>query len=320
MNLNLRKVVTNHIVTLGQKEASKYFGVSIGTISNWANGITSPSIDAVELVLSDVGEDIFEALTDQQSPEVIAAEAEITHWSGKDVIMLLPVYRTFSADTHFTLFANYAKYGPEKIGMIQEKRTVIHEARNILIDKFMKTDAKVAIMVDDDMILPCGNPALFNERYGAKVSKESAGLNAISRLMSHPMDKGIVGGLYFGRHATGKPQCSRGFADEQHNHQFRDGTHKGLVTSHWVGTGCIRITRECILKMKEAIDGGTWPECAPVGQGGWYGYFNPMHVRMGEDVSFGRRAFELGIQTYVDTSLVCLHNGEMNYGPHNTKG
>src|SRR5687767_11161044 len=118
-----RKVVTDKIAELGVKEASKFFGVSVGTVSNWATGKTSPSIDALQLAIDE--------------PEPVAEDPDaLFNWQGRQAMLLLPVYRTFNPDTHFTLFANYAKFGPEKIGMIMQKRTVIHEARNILAEKF----------------------------------------------------------------------------------------------------------------------------------------------------------------------------------------
>jgi transcriptional regulator with XRE-family HTH domain len=130
----LRKKVVSKIEELGVKDASKFFGVSAGTVSNWATGKTSPSITALELVLSlDSDDDWIRADARTQLPREQYCEPELFQWTGKDAIILLPVYRTFNADTHFTLFANYAKYGPEKLGMIQEKRTIIHEARNILV-------------------------------------------------------------------------------------------------------------------------------------------------------------------------------------------
>jgi len=306
----LKKIVTDRIAELGPKEASKFFGVSLGTISNWTLGKTKPSIEAVELAMLELGD----------APKKEVDPDALYQWNGKRAIILLPVYRTFNPDTHFTLFANYAKYGPEKLGMIQEKRTVIHESRNILCHKALKTDSKAFIMVDDDMILPCGNPDLFNGRYGANVCLTSAGYNAVSRLMSHPEDKEIVGALYFGRHEMGKAQCSLGFSNDRENEKLRDGEYTGLVPDEWVGTGCLRIMRSALEKMKAAIDSGKWPELAPVGLDGWYGFFTPQRVRMGEDVSFGRRAKELGIQSYVDAGLVCLHNGERNFGPRNTRG
>jgi transcriptional regulator with XRE-family HTH domain len=318
--LELRKKVVSKIEELGVKESARFFGVSAGTISNWSTGKTDPSLSALELVLALDGEDDW-ARADAKAriPREQEAEPELFQWEGKDAIILLPVYRTFNADTHFTLFANYAKYGPEKLGMIMQKRTLIHESRNILVHKALKTDARWFLMCDDDMILPCGNAALYNEHYGAGVSQESASFNAISRLMSHPEDKRIVGALYFGRTSRGKAQCCSAFADDSECEKIRLGKYKGLKPEDWVACGFMRIHRNVFEEMAKAIDGGMWPELAPVGKDGWYGFFNPMRVRMGEDVSFGRRAKELGIQSYLDASLILLHNGETNFGPRNTK-
>lgn len=305
--VDFRQLVKSKIGELGVKDAAKFFGVSMGTVSNWKTGKSDPPIRAVEMVYDE--------------PAFVNGEREeITMWNGREVIMLLPVYRTFNPDTHYTLFANYAKYGPEKIGMLHKKRTLIYEARNILVHKAKQIEPKpkYVIFCDDDMILPCGNPGVFNDIYEAKVPVANASLNAISRLMSHPPDKRIVGALYFGRHSKGPAQCSLGFADKSANARLRKGQYKGLLADEWVGTGLLRINMDVFEQMDKEIAKGRWPECAPVGLDGWAGYFCPQRVRMGEDVSFGRRAKEIGIQSYVDTSLICLHNGDRNYGPSNT--
>jgi transcriptional regulator with XRE-family HTH domain len=308
-----RKVVTDKIAELGVKEASKFFGVSLGTISNWATGKTSPSIDALQLAAP-------EEVEQEAAQEEHGDPDALFQWQGRKAMLLLPVYRTFNPDTHFTLFANYAKYGPEKVGMIMQKRTVIHEARNILADKYLKTDAPKAIFCDDDMILPSGQPALFNGRYGAKVSNEKASVVALSRLMSHGDDKPIVGSLYFGRNEDGMAQCHKGKNEPGANTKFRNGTYKGLVADNWVGTGFMRINREVFLAMKQAIDDGKWgDDLKPRGNNGIYGFFTPLKVKVGEDVSFCLRAKELGFQSYIDTGLVCLHAGEELWGPSNTK-
>lgn len=303
--IDLKQEILDRIGKMGAKEAATFFGTTPAIISKWSSGKLQPSLAAAQKILADC--------PSQNN------EPELTSWEGKDVIMLLPVYRTFSADTHFTLFANYAKYGPEKIGMIQEKRTVIHEARNILIHKALKTDANWFIFVDDDMILPCGSSALFNGRYGARIENARAGLTAISRIMSHPSDKRIVGALYFGRHENGKAQCSSGFTSTQENEKLHRMEYKGLKPEEWVGTGFMKIHRSVFAELDAAIAEGKFPECQSHREDLWKGYFNPIRVGIGEDVSFCRRAKEIGIQTYLDTDLICLHNGETNYGPVNTK-
>jgi len=303
---DLKQLVRSRIEKLGVKEAASYFGVSVGTASNWLTGKRPPTADAIQLVFDEL--DISK--TQEYKPD-----SELVMWQGRKVMMLLPIYRSFNADTHFTLFANYAKYGPDKLGMEIIKKTVIHEARNILIHKALKTDAQTFIMFDDDMILPCGNSALFNGRYGAGVDEARANKVAISRLMESGKDRGIVGGLYFGRHRTGKAQCSAGFESDSENRAFRALKYNGWIPMRWVATGAFKIERWVIEQMKDAIDKGHFPEAKPANEQMWYGFFNPLRVGVGEDVSFCTRAGQLGIKTYLDADLVALHVGDENYGP-----
>lgn len=254
--------------------------------------------------------------------KVVAAALD-EGWQVKDrnVILLLPIYKHPSPDTMITLMMAYAKYGPEKIGMIMEKNTVIHEARNILWHKFMTTTkGAVGIMLDDDMIVPCGSEGLLNGNYRANLPPEMAALNFFDRILSHGLDKHIVGCLYWGRHALGRPQNNLGFDNgwERHADAFRNREHKGLVPVSWVGTGGIRITRTCGDALNRAIESGQFPECK-MDNGMWSGPFTPLKTGIGEDVSFGIRAAKLGIQSYVDAGLECLHTGTCHYGAHNTR-
>lgn len=252
----------------------------------------------------------------------LSAKASLTMWEGRKVFLMHPVYRSFNAKTHFTLFACYKDYGPERLGMVEPvEGTVIHEARNILVDRAMKnTEAETFIMPDDDMVLPCGSEAYFNGRLRAGISSESAKFNAISRIMSHGRDKEIIGALYFGRHEFGLAQCEWGFNSMQRNVEFRAGQHRGLIAMPWVATGFIKIERTAIEKLKKAIDDGMFPECKPKPEQGWYGYFHNVSTGIGEDVSFGLRMNKIGVQSYLDASLVCLHaDGNTLYGPKNTR-
>jgi transcriptional regulator with XRE-family HTH domain len=305
--MDLRKKVKDKIELVGVKDAAEYFGVSLGTVSNWASGKTNPSIDAVELLLID-------------EPETGAKKsAELTMWEGRKLRVMLPVYRSFNPDTHYTLFANYAQYGPSKIAMEIKKRTIIYEARSMLTHKGMLSEADTFMMFDDDMILPCGNAGVFNGNYGANLPDNLASLNTISRLMSHPDDKGIVGALYFGRHRAGRAQCASGFASDDENGKLHRHEYTGLKPEEWVGTGGIRIKRWVIEEMDKAIEGGKWPEIKRRSDDRWNGYFTPRRVEEGEDVAFCRRAAEIGIQTYLDTDLELLHVGDENFSGRNTK-
>lgn len=252
----------------------------------------------------------------------LSVKASLTMWEGRKLAMLQPVYRTVNAKTHFTLFACYKDYGPSKIAIEQPvEGTVIHEARNILLHRAMQNPAtETFIMVDDDMVLPCGSEAYFNGNLGAGVRPDQASLNAISRLMSHGRDKEIVSALYFGRHEFGLAQCEWGFSRRESNVDFRSGRHKGLMPMAWAATGLIKIERTAVEKFHKAVDEGMFPECKPKEGQGWYGYFAPLSTGIGEDVSFGLRMQKIGVQSYLDASLVCLHaDGNTLYGPRNTR-
>jgi hypothetical protein len=302
--MDLRQIVKNKIAELGPTQSAAFFGVSVATVNNWLSDKTNPTLSAAQLVLPDF--------------QPTSTEEPLEMWEGKNVMMLYPVYRYFNPDTHFTLFANYAKYGPEKIGMEIVKRTVIHEGRNILVHKALKTKAEWFIMGDDDMILPCGNAAIFNGNYKAGVPEPCASFNAISRIMSHGKDKQIIGALYFGRHEFGQAQCSLGFDQgfEAQNTKLRNRGYTGVIPVRWVATGFLRIHRSVFEIMKKHIDEGKFPECKPANESMWYGFFNPIRVGIGEDVSFCLRAKECGITSYVDTDLILMHDG---FGPKNTR-
>lgn len=261
----------------------------------------------------------FAQVTDEENNESV--KASLTMWEGRKLFLLLPVYRTINPKTHFTLFACYKDYGPDKIGIPEPvEGTVIHEARNILVHRAMQNpEGETFIMVDDDMVMPCGSAEYFNGRLRAGVRPEQAKFNAISRIMSHGKSKEIVSALYFGRHEYGVAQCEWGFGKPSTNQEFRQGIHKGLVAMPWVATGFLKIERSALLKLKKAIDDGMFPECKPKPGQGWYGYFTPVSTGIGEDVSFGLRMKEIGVQSYLDASLVCLHaDGNTLYGPRNT--
>lgn len=306
--MDLKKLVTDRIAVLGLKESAKFFGVSIGTVANWANGMTNPSIDAASLVLSET--ELKGASRDE----------ELFQWEGKDLFVGLPVYRTVEPKNHFTLFANYAKYGPQKIGMDVIERTLIHEARNKFAHKFLNnTKASTMLLIDDDMVLPFGNVNYINGNCAAGLPEDIAGQVAFSRIMSHPSDKGIVGAMYFGRHRTGKAQCASAWQSEDENVKFHNHYYRGIKEEGWVGTGFIRIKRWVLERMRDHVDKGGWPEIKAKMPDLPNGYFTPIGAGIGEDISFCRRAQEIGISSWVDTELECLHVGDALYCSTNTK-
>lgn len=239
-------------------------------------------------------------------------------WGNKDFLVLIPVYKSFSPETHYSLFLNYINYGPQKIGLIHEMRGAIHDARDRLIHKALRSNVEWFIFVDDDMILPCGSSHIFNKQFRAQIDERRAGFNAFNRIMSHESDKLIVGGLYCSRTGSNKIQCSSAYYSEEENKKLFNLEYSGLKAEEWTGTGFMRIHRKVFAEMDKAIKEGKFPECKPFTEKLWTGYFQPSRVGVGEDVSFCRRAKEIGIQSYVDTDLILLHTGSINYGPRSS--
>lgn len=242
-------------------------------------------------------------------------------WEGRKVMICLPAYQGIEPANHLSLFANYAKYGPTRIGILMKTGTLVDEARNALTHDFMQTDAEWMVACDGDMLLPVGNADWFNGNFAAGVPLKSASFVAIERLMSHPADKRIVGALYFGRHEYGQAQCADGFGrtHNEFNTLMRSHSTTGLLPQSWVAVGFSRIHRSVFEEMKAAIDAGQFPECRPHEGNGIYGYWTKS-TAIGEDVMFGSRATKLGIQSYLDVELECLHgSGHSWWGSRNTR-
>ena len=264
----------------------------------------------------------LEALAFEKPPELFDIH-------GKKVVFLVPTQSSYNWRTFFSLFKNYAVYGPEKIGLIPQGQTVIHEARNMLAHSGLQTDAEWFIMgPDDDLIPPCGSAQITNRYFNARLPEPLASYNAITRIMSHPPECKVVGALYFvkGNHTThnspmaGKAVCSQAFTNEAFNKMLHNPTPtSGLIKQDWVAVGFCRIHRSVFEDLIKAAD-GRWPEIVPTVEGQHYGIFQPLAPNVNEDISFGRRCKAIGIQHYLDAGLVCGHaDGTTVWWPHNTQ-
>lgn len=271
-------------------------------------------------------EDAIQGMTELMS--LASVKPPLIHnIEGKRVMILTPIYRGMNGRTFFTLWRCFAQYGVDKVGLIPEFQTVIHEARNMLAKAFLETDSEWCIMVDDDLLIPCGSSQITNRYFNARLPEPLASINAISRIMSHPPECKVVGGLYFvkgnpsfSRHRnSGRAICEQAFRDDDFNsmlHQPKPTS--GLIPQDWVAIGFCRIHRNVFEDIIKAIP-GRWPECLPSHDGGHYGIFQPIGPNVNEDVSFGRRCKAIGIQHYLDSGLVCGHcDGTSIFWPHST--
>ncbi len=302
----LAALVLDKIGTMPDAEAATYFGVSLGTIAGWKKGKNAPSLAAAQKVWDET---------------LLCQTPELWGKTNEGIALLLPIYEDPEPMFLITLIRSMRLYGIEKIAIIPKLRTLIEEARNDLAERALLSTAEWFIFADCDMILPCGNGAMLRHA-GVPLAEPRASFNAFDRIMSHPKEARIVGGLYRDRRGTGKVQCESAFRAATENERL-NGCFTGKTSESrleevgWTAFGFVRVHRSVFEEMKAAATpGGILADIAPPPPPRDKeppGYFGRSNVWRGEDVAFCRRAGKLGIKTYVDTGLVLGHVGKRVY-------
>lgn len=305
MSTDLKQLVIDDIDRLGYDAAALKYSVHRNTIVNWMKGKASPGYEALQLAFN-------------ERSGSCTVKQEVALWEGRKLMVAMPIYRDIQPATVHTLIANYARHGASKIGFIMTQGiTLLEEARNSLVERFLASDAERILFLDDDVVLPCGNADILNGYYGMGLPEKFASKALIDELWNH--DKDIVGALYFGRNARGVAQYSEAFQSKEEDKKAHDLTDAGLQETKWAATGALMVKRQVFEKIKEMAP-QLWPNIIPQKPGTPVGYFNRFNSDMGEDVSMAYRARELGFKCYVDRSLVCGHIGPTIFGPNNTAG
>ncbi len=314
--------------TLG--EAATFFEVDTETLDVWLSGHDLP-VSALEKVFD---------------PTKLLGDSL---WEGRKVGLMFPWYKSTNPATSFSIMSILDRQKMQVF--LQFGDAFIVHTRNKLAESFLRSDCEWALTVDDDMILPCGKADWFNSFTGFNLPEKFAGMHTVNRLMSH--GKTLVGALYYGRWAKGKPvygECN----DPNEERWARSGPHDMCKPTRWVGTGCMLIHRSVFLDIEK-----TFPHLARDAEGNrgnWFtssehdlkeasrsalevlndvGVTPEVRVReaarlieesshrakvhsslgMGEDVQFCIRAKQAGHQPHVDMGLVCGHMGNMIFGP-----
>ena len=181
----------------------------------------------------------------------------------------------------------------------------IGHSRNRMAAKFLETDAKYLLMIDDD-IIPCiGRPNWM--RYWVPPSRTKPEI-AVQRHVLHRLigsGKTLIGGAYFGRQENGILMCS----DPKLAPRVQN-SEDAVVPVDWVATGCLLIHRKVFDAIRE-----TFGDSLEVNVPDYdYDYFREFDAERGEDVSFCLRAKEAGHQAHIDLGLPVYHVGYKIYG------
>lgn len=266
---------------------------------------------------------------------------------GRKIFVALPSYKTMHPKTAFSLLSLFDRR--RMAASLDYGDAFIAHSRNKLADHFLQSGLEWMLTVDDDMILPAGNAAVYRSFIGREVPDQFAKLNTIDRLLSH--GKTLVGALYFGRWAHGRPVYAEGADDKAEEAWVRKGPHDICKPTRWVGTGCLLIHRRVFLDIE-----AKFPALARKGATGGQWFTSSEHdlkkaadacldivkdvtiapeerlrrvqenldlgtrlsgrnagLGVGEDVIFCRRALQSGHQPHVDCGLLAGHAGEKVY-------
>jgi len=229
-------------------------------------------------------------------------------FDGGVAVLCVAVYMYVEPEAMESTTIAMSKFGRDKLRWMSQEKTCVWESRNRLTHRYLNTDAPYQIFVDADMAMPCGNATYFNQRFRKNLPERTAGLNGITRLLSHPPSMGVVGASYFDRQIGKQLQCSRGCGSHMEpgfNVRFERGEFTGVGEVLWTATGGMRIHRGVFeaIKAKSA----DFPEIVPRKEGGIWGFFTPHRVSMGEDVAFCARARHCGFKIWQDYDLRFLH-------------
>lgn len=225
-------------------------------------------------------------------------------FEGRDIMVGFPCYKTTNPVTAFALAALALDFGREKIRFdMSIGDAMIYHSRNVLAQKFLETDAKWLLMIDDDIIPSIGRPAWLRAWVPSTRGMQDLPLqrHVIHRLVGS--GKTLIGGAYFGRQEGGALMCSDLNLTPRAK-AYEDST----APVDWVATGCMLVHRTVFEDIAKKF-----PELAPTKLGAVFDFFHPLSSTQGEDVSFCKRAKESGHQPHIDLGLPVFHVGYKVY-------
>lgn len=226
-------------------------------------------------------------------------------FAGRDIFVGWPWYKHSNPVTASVNVALALDFGRDKIRFdMAIGDAKIEHARNRLAHKFLETDAKWLLMMDDDIIPSIGRPNWF--RYWVQGARQILDL-PLQRHVLHRLvgaGKTLVGASYFGRQEGGALMCS-----DNSLYNRAKAYEDAVVPVDWVGTGCMLIHRKVFEDIKAKF-GESLRINVPDYE---IDYFRPFDSARGEDVSFCIRAKEAGHHPHLDLGLPVFHVGAKTY-------
>lgn len=255
-------------------------------------------------VLEDVKEPKFvNPIVESRSQEGLPSYR--CEFAGRDIFVGWPWYKHSNPVTAAVMVALALDFGRDKIRFdMSIGDAKIEHSRNRLAHKFLETDAKWFMMMDDDIIPSIGRPNWTRAWIPSARSLPDLPFqrHVLHRLIGN--NKTLVGAAYFGRQEGAPIMCSdRDLAGRAKVYE------DAVVPVEWVGTGCMLIHRRVFDDIRAKYGDDLKIDVPDYD----YDYFRPFDSARGEDVSFCIRAKEAGHQPHVDLGLPVYHVGYRCY-------
>lgn len=246
-------------------------------------------------------------LTEEQAARIYPPVQKANN--GLPVFIGLPTIER-NAEKYYSIYGQLKKcLGKLKV----TSRIDIRQARNVIADSFLKSDAEWLYMQDDDVIAPFGNAGLFQ-----KIVKERSlsfppdlmGIVAAETLIQS--GKSFVGAVYCTHDQHKMIACNLGINPKDEKDRLtiaevqKRGPRAGLLEVEWMGFGCVVIHKQVFLDIAKASPLQRKHD-EPID------FFD--FITGGEDVGFCRKAIKVGHKPFLNTAVWCAHLGEHAFLP-----
>lgn len=186
-------------------------------------------------------------------------------------------------------------------------RTLVDRARNMSVWAALKRfNPDFYLFGDHDMFYPTGDVDYWRSVTKTTLPDRYGEVNFIERMLGHPADYHVIGGMYRDKKNGIEYQCNRGHNTPGFNERYNKGELRGIIEDEWVATGAMRVSSKVIHAMIDASM-TSMQDIRPTKHGREFGWFSRVRHDVGEDVQFCLRVRQLGFRVFLDLDLRCHH-------------
>lgn len=292
--MDILKIFQNKLQELGEQAVCEALDHPKHLIRQYASEKKTPGLKVCQKIVDLWGQ------SESLAPIVEMKDV----WTGKDVCLCLPWYKTTYPNTVFCIMAMWDKSRMRL--QMRSDDSMITRSRNHLAKRFLETGCQWSIWFDDDMVFPFGHAGIYATMTNMRnVPDKFMAFNTIDRLIS--WNKSIVGGCYWDRRGSGKLIAGGGAAI------LNPIPSDNLHAVNFVGTGCLAVNRQVFLDIAEKFP-DTLHEDSLGNESGFFTNIQTPQRMLGEDESFAKRAADAGHPSYLDLGLLCGHIGSSIHG------